>query len=198
MGSNMFAYCLNNPVIYVDKCGSEPATIAIGSVAISIKIVIPIVAVVVVAAILTDPVVQDTIADVASAITETVGDWIDEQKRGFENQLVTSLTKAPPSQNEKYHVHHIIAQADYRAAPARYILEDCLNISVNNVVNLVMVKASVHRRLHNKWYFNTVNFMVMQAYTSAGMDKAKQYANVTAVLAALRGYIDSLNALSAG
>lgn len=95
----------------------------------------------------------------------------------------------------RYHVHHIVAQNDPRASLARLILEDYLHISVNSIINLVPVKETVHRRLHNNWYYLTVNHMVYNAYVSAAGDPKMQFNNVTAVLSSLRVYIETLNAL---
>ena len=200
----MFAYCLNNPIIFVDRTGAMvcAATItaagasvaSLGPVGIAIAIVL-----VVVVIVATAPPVHKTLSVSTAATTipatELTDEWLGNQKKGIEKKLIASLAKANPQKSNNNHVHHIVAQTDRRATPARYILS-LINLSVNSTINLVLVKDTVHRRLHTNWYYNTVNHMIMDAYLAAGLDKAMQFKKVTDVLMSLQVYINTLNALA--
>ena len=63
-------------------------------------------------------------------------------------------------------------------------------------LNKVSLKTSVHRRIHNDVYYSLVNIMVVTAYDLAEGNPQQQYSNVVLVLGALYGFLESLNALS--
>ena len=63
-------------------------------------------------------------------------------------------------------------------------------------LNKVSLKTSVHRRIHNDAYYSLVNIMVVTAYDLAEGNPQQQYSNVVMVLGALYGFLESLNALS--
>ena len=115
----------------------------------------------------------------------------------IEKQLTKSLAKAAQREyRSEYEEHHITAKQAFRAAEAAGILNEILPGGVENPLNKVNLKTSVHRRIHNNVYYSLVNILVIEAYNSAAGDRQKQYDNVATVLGALRGFLESLNVLS--
>ena len=60
-------------------------------------------------------------------------------------------------------MYHIVAKADWRAAPAREVLRSYgINVWTYKR-NLIAVSADRHARLHTNRYFHYVNMMMIQA-----------------------------------
>ena len=78
LGNTMFAYCFNNPVVFVDNTGENPAAAIFEGVAVSLETLLPIVAVVAVIVVV-GPVVEDVISrgyeSFTTAVSTFVYDW---------------------------------------------------------------------------------------------------------------------------
>ena len=96
----------------------------------------------------------------------------------------------------EYEEHHIAARKAAKASEAASILNEVLPGGVEDPLNKVMLKTSVHRRVHTNIYYSVVNYMVVIAYDTAAGDSKKQYTNVVSVLGTLQAFLSSLNALS--
>ena len=192
----MFAYCLNNPVVLVDRTGSFAIAILGGAIVITAEKLIAVVAVLVVTIVATDPHVQETIADGVECLTTTVTSWIDQDKKAVEEKMATSLATAPQKPEKKEHLHHIVAQTDPRAAKSRWILTELFPCGVSDTRNLVKVDAVVHQRLHTNAYYILVESIIVDAYWSAAPNRLAQEKNVTQALEWLKGFIMTLSAMA--
>ena len=190
----MFAYCLNNPVVLIDQAGSFAIAIFSCAIVITAEKLIAAIAVVVVAAVVTDPHVQKTIADGVECLTTTVTSWIDEDKKAVEEKMATSLATVPQEPEKKYHLHHIVAQNDPRAEKSRWILTYLFECGVSDARNLVLVEARVHQRLHTNAYYLLVEEMIVDAFWSAQPNIQAQTASVEKALAWLRAFIIKISA----
>jgi hypothetical protein len=131
------------------------------------------------------------------AIGLALGSLLDDLIDGMLNKLEKSLVKSGRKEyRTEYEEHHIAAKQAYRAGKAAIILNEVLPKGVEDPLNKVSLKTSVHRRIHNNAYFSMVNILVIEAYRLAEGDKQKQYDNVVSVLDVLRGFLESLNVLS--
>ena len=92
--------------------------------------------------------------------------------------------------------HHIAAKQSKKAAEARAILEEIFPDGVENPLNKVDLKTSVHRRVHTNLYYATVNSLVVYAYDSAGEDKEKAATNVINTLNIIRANLLVLNEIT--
>ena len=157
LGANMFAYCGNEPVNGVDYTGQiiADATRPWGS--------------------------GDGVAGYLTVGGATLPNLrqsdASELFGTFLAILTASLTKIADL-NEGYEIHHIVAQRAWRAIPARLVLKQVYKNDggVNNPNNLVLVEYDVHRRIHNKYYYDFVNAVVVDAYVfgSIGGEKGQK------------------------
>jgi len=196
VGNNMFAYCLNNPVVLKDQTGSFAFAILGFTIAITAEKLITAIAVVVVTAIVVNPHVQKTIADGVECLTTTVASWIDEDKKAVEEKMAASLATAPKKPEKKTHLHHIVAQTDPRAAHSRWILTELFPCGVGDERNLIRVDAVVHQRLHTNAYYLLVESIIVDAYWSAAPNRQAQEDNVEQALKWIKGFIGTLSALA--
>ena len=175
---NLYCYCLNNPAIYADSEGRF-ALLAIG---FGMLIEAFVSAVVYTAAVVLTAVVATEVVDLVTDISNTRA----REKELTEAQTTTvAKTETATNTNQKKkqageHLHHIVAKADWRAAPARQVLDE-YGIDVwNNPHNLVLVPADKHARLHTNVYFLHVNSRMIIARRRGG------YAGVIKELKMLR------------
>ena len=132
-------------------------------------------------------------AAIGLALGSLVDDLIDEMLNKLKKSLVTS---GRTEYRTEYEEHHIAAKQAYKAKKAASILNEVLPGGVEDPLNKVSLKTSVHRRIHNNAYYSLVNIMVVTAYDLAEGNPQQQYSNVVMVLGALYGFLESLNALS--
>lgn len=67
---------------------------------------------------------------------------------------------------------------------------------VEDPLNKISLKTSVHRRIHTTLYYSLVNHLIIEAYTKANGNKQQQYANVVTALDNIREFLALLNAYS--
>ena len=163
---NLYCYCLNNPAIYADSEGRF-ALLAIG---FGMLIEAFVSAVVYTAAVVLTAVVATEVVDLVTDISNTRA----REKELTEAQTTTvAKTETATNTNQKKkqageHLHHIVAKADWRAAPARQVLDE-YGIDVwNNPHNLVLVPADRHVRLHTNAYYLYVNSRIIIASRRRG------------------------------
>ena len=90
--------------------------------------------------------------------------------------LANAICSTKPRKN-KYEYHHIVAKAAKAALPARTIVNRLLAKGVENKKNKVYIKYSLHRHLHTKIYYSSVNAVVQNA-DKAGKSKNAKKQNV--------------------
>ena len=209
VGTNMFAYCNNNPVVYSDYTGDESVA-AILSIGYFIK-ALATVAVITIAvyyiAITAGPYIVKQIGVICENIGNLINERIaqidegmqqfarvfDELYERFVARLSISYAGVSRGQlNTNPEVHHIVAQGDYRARRARGIL-NAVGIRVNDSINLIPLKSHFHRRLHSNAYYNWVDKVITSAYYS-GDSYAERQRNVMEALNLINSSLRQINA----
>ena len=178
VGSNLFAYCVNDPVNTVDPTGNFAITATVALITFGIALVATAFAV----GISSSPGFQEAV----EGLCESVGDIAGQIKEKLTNSF--SKIKKPPNYRSNKEVHHIVAQRAPGAAHAQKILAE-LEIGINDPVNTVSINTCLHRRLHTKLYYELVNIVIVGAYNSAGGDREQQIENVTSALKSIRSFI---------
>ncbi len=188
VGTNMFAYCNNNPIIFIDPTGTSP--LAIFKVAIPVG-VLAVVVVFVVSAIgtaflithisntIADNIVIFTADQVRSVINshEEIRAEIDKHFKDMVaslslviyqilNNLILDSVASVKNDYRETQDHHIVAENDTRAADSKKILDN-VNLSVNDKSNIVTISRSLHEVLHTNMY-HTVVYLVLKAFTTQG------------------------------
>ena len=170
LGNNMFAYCANTPVQYVDPEGQRiEAREDISSYG-------------------------GVIFYVGFSATYT---YLTEKWEDFENKLKNSISKMKSLYTYKSptEIHHIAAQKAFRAEEARDILFVVFADGTENTNNKIELKTALHRRIHNYFYYAVTNTLVVEAYDAANGDLELARQNVTDVLNGIAAYLTTLNAL---
>ena len=119
-------------------------------------------------------------------------EWFKE----IEEKLTKSLAVAASrTYRTDFEEHHIAAKSAFKAREAATILNEVLPGGVEDPLNKVMLKTSVHRRIHTNVYYSAVNWLIVKAYQDAGDNPAQQYSNVVSTLGKLKAFLTSLNEL---
>lgn len=195
LGCNMFAYCGNNPLAHSDHRGYSKANALSNfsdkycSYALQEDIggggggnLLAVYALSLYTSI--TAIIQ---------VTENPDGLIDS----FLEKLSKSLAKTGRQEYKtEFEEHHIVAKKAVNAKKTAHILNSILPNGVEDPLNKVMLKTSVHRRVHSGLYYLIVNQIVISAYDQANGDYAKQYQNVVSVLAALSEFLQCLNLLA--
>ena len=193
LGNNMFAYCNNNPVCNSDTTGymtdaldgfrQKACTQTIldgggtgGAVSLYASFIV---------------------IDVITGGITMADDWLDELIDTIVEKLSKSLAKSGrPEYKTEFEEHHIAAKKALNAKRAASILEEVLPGGVEDPLNKVMLKTSVHRRIHTSAYYLLVNSAIISAYNKANGNPQQQRENVVKVLGAIQAFLTGLNVLS--
>ena len=141
---NLYCYCLNNPTIYADSEGRFALlAIGFGTALYMLAEAFVTAAVYTAAAVLTIEVATEVV-DLVTDISHTRA-----REREITEAQTTTVTKTETATNTNQkkknaspHLHHVVAKADWRAAPARKVLAE-YGIDVwNSPHNLVPVPAT--------------------------------------------------------
>ena len=211
IGTNMFTYCLNNPVNYIDSNGEDAISItawvvyallafavsAYGSYIICYKI-LPY------AAHQWGEMIDsagDLLVDALSEIGESVSRNA-EHIRDLATIVTSSVRRSYAAQSARKYshlqeVHHIVARRAKNpyAVHARSILAK-VGININSQLNLVGLKTGLHRRLHTTAYYALTDTVITEAYESAKGDPVRQRQHVIAALNELRLFLLAMNRIS--
>lgn len=126
---------------------------------------------------------------------DRVGQGLSKQARTVSQRVASSFAKSKPrNYRSPRELHHLVAQAGRNAQLARDILRR-VGIGINSSANLILIKTSLHRRLHTNDYYGLANSMVISAYNK-GKSATSRRTNVYAALAKLRSYVRSLDLAS--
>ena len=207
IGCNMFAYCNNNPAMFLDSSGemlqynqkyhactlNDHVNGAGGGVLIGVGLGIT--------GHLLDSIgnaVQNAVDGIGQAIDRARQAWIESAKERITARMRLALAFAIINEKSlQPEVHHIVAQNAKRAAPAREILNKLFpGVGTNIPENKIPLKAVVHRRLHTTTYYTMVNKVIKEAYDAGKGNPEQQKANVLAALAGLSAFLETLNALA--
>jgi RHS repeat-associated protein len=191
LGTNMYAFCLNNPVNMTDKDGSF-------ALAISATVGFAVLAIVGIAMI---SIVQNNQAisftsrnqhsfALESGLSGNIGNLggvlaptpnppnlLNDSDYQIETKfinasLIASVTYYANANRQKYHNekerHHIIAQTATAASVARDIWTLKCPFSIDDGVNTIMLPKLLHKPLHTSIYYSSVNVAVKSAYDLGG------------------------------
>ena len=185
VGSNLFAYCVNDPVNTVDPTGNFAITATVALITFGIALVATAFAV----GISSSPGFQEAVG----GLCESVGDIAEQIKEKLTNSF--AKIKKPPNYRRNDEVHHIVAQRATGADHARKILDE-LKIGIDEPINTVSINTCLHRRLHTKLYYELVDAIIVSAYNSAGGDREQQTKNVKAALGTIKAFIVGLEKIT--
>ena len=175
IGYNMFAYCANNPVNCTDPTGCFLQTLwefvqtAVAEVGRAFGLLSPAYAGCGTAALADGPLPFGDALGAAGAILVTVGAigyGVYRASKAYSNKqdtssnelsIAKSYARTISDSGDKYVVHHIVAQKDYRANAARNVLTSVgINPSTSGL-NLAVIPEKKHLSLHTNKYFDYVN-----------------------------------------
>ena len=179
LGNNMFAYCNGNPVIRRDATGQSHVLTKVGVISACGGMYIPS---------------SYVYGGIGVAVGALIANAWNEIKQTVNKSLAQAKTAT--QYRSETEIHHIAAKKSYKVAEARAILEEIFPDGVENPLNKIELKTSVHRRVHTNLYYAAVNSMVVYAYDSAGEDKAQAKENVIATLGKISATLQGLNALA--
>ena len=200
LSMNLFVYCLNNPVNYMDKDGNLTATITV-AILIGIMVTAYVGIAILASGSLVFPSVFNTDwSKMGSALYQLSANMINKKVaiislvynslkiwfKGLTESIAKSFAKCKtkPRYRTPTEVHHIIAQKADAAKEARNIFCGKLRHSINDKANLISIKTGLHRRLHTSNYYNIVNYYVKSAYNK-GFSKSEKNQYVLLTLAAI-------------
>ncbi len=192
VGTNMFAYCNNNPVMFVDPDGEDTTTADDNTLGIFgvIMAVFSLFAYLI-KAVQLQPISIPSSAGSLYAFTSgelqtwkirsltIVDNWLNNEyylsqqvraqiRRAYVS-LLDKMAKSLEKQKlkgkniEAIEVHHIVAKKHWKAQKARNYLESC-KIKTSDGSNLVGISYVFHRHLHNYLYFELINLIVESYY----------------------------------
>lgn len=181
VGTNMFAYCNNNPISCIDPEGTNPIIILGIPVTAEFIVTAVVLLVTAIASLILLKQICDILAEQLIVFTERqIEDVINANRaikdaitKNFKNKIKTLsffifdclnnlITDTVTSIKTKYSgsaKHHIVAKSDNRAKTSREIL-NAVNISVNASCNLVTIKKTLHVCLHTSMYHYTVELLL--------------------------------------
>ena len=185
VGSNLFAYCVNDPVNTVDPTGNFAITATVALITFGVALVATALAV----GISSSPGFQGAV----EGLCESVGSVAEQIKEKLTNSF--AKIKKPPNYRKDTEVHHIVAQRATGADHTRRILAE-LEIGINDPVNTVSINTCLHRRLHTNLYYKLVDAIIVSAYNSAGGDPVQQTENVKVALGTIKAFIVGLEKIT--
>ena len=206
IGTNMFAYCLNNPAIFSDDAGTIAFVddlIFLGGVVCCTLIFGAAIAPVAwdAAVAVTDYIVGavneqlevfgDIYDNVSGAITEYIS-----QREQISNSIPKDIDQGKTKKYQNnYEWHHIVAQRAPNAKYAQMIL-DSVGVKINSIENLVHIKTGLHRKLHTNIYYGFVNSVIISAYRDGSGTIEERKARVLNALKFLKTFISTLSTAS--
>ena len=171
-GTNMFAYCLDNPVNGVDEEGYTGKDVLYTF--------------------------EETRygGELAVYMVLLSATAFASQRQRISSSINTSFAK---SQFRTYRTgretHHLVAKGAKNAEYAKEVLES-VGISINSPENLLSIKTGLHRRIHTDLYYGWANSVVISAYKHAGSDPTKQKEAVYSALYIIKGFVRFLDSIA--
>lgn len=188
---NLFAYCGNDPVNYVDYTGHD-ATVAIAYIVIGVVFAT---FALLMAYILQEvflslwlnylkPAMDTLMTAVAATIiytgtqAQTAIDKIRKKMTNVEIYISDKLKEyvACPSYAGNTHVHHIVAKNAWQADDSRTIYHNSGYENIDDPINLVTIKAGVHQHLHTNFYYGMVELILKSVYVEGSSRNKEQIA----------------------
>ena len=188
LGTNLYAYCENEPIGMLDSDGNS--AIAIGGGLSSLGGVISSIASKVAATVGTflagalvgwlstrssaKNYTRTVVGTPAGTAPGTLyGDYLRDAAKVKIDKSLAKVKVIPWYKGQKQW-HHIIAKKAQRASVARNIWVNELGMNINSEVNLVYIKRGLHQRLHNTLYYAWVNNVITSAYEDVPLGLTKE------------------------
>jgi RHS repeat-associated protein len=191
LGTNMYAYCENNPVNMTDKEGSFAIPLA-ATIGLAVFAIVGFAMISIVQSSRSNSLIfqNQHLFALESALSGSVGslggvlaptpstpNLLNDSDYQIETKflnasLIASVTYYANANRQKYQnqkeTHHIIAQTASAAKEARDIWTvDCL-YSIDDDDNLVSLPKLLHKPLHTSLYYATINRVVSDAFKLGG------------------------------
>ncbi len=208
IGSNLYVYCLNNPVISSDSTGKS-VTLTIMGITFTIKGIIALVgfitASILAISYVTSPQFRQNWNQMCIGAVDALSRGVSSSIQLASSQAKTiakkigdsfAKTKTRPKYRKSHEVHHLVAKAAPNASYAAKILRSVLPKGVEDSANKLLIKTGLHHRIHTNLYYGWANSVVISAYNSAKGNKAKQKTNVYAALTAIKAFVKFLDNIS--
>ena len=177
LGSNLYVYCLNNPVMNSDPNGHF--TIVLAGVAITLGQAIAIAVLgLFIVAYLTNPDFRNAINQLFSYLVNGMIDGVNYILNVISENVATAKNARKYSGNE---LHHIVAQNDSRAIPSQKILKRS-NIGINSNYNTVLIKKTLHKHIHTSSYHVAVYLVLRSLEIKSGSSNTKKYRVISGLL----------------
>jgi len=209
IGTNMFAYCNNNPIMFIDPEGTNTDThqplglpeffLALFMVfkelmvfaGISTGILISI-AVINEFAAYVDVCIDNLFNDLKTHINSKLSKLEDDFQKVMDD-LIEKFKKIKKKKNYKTQTekHHICAKGAKRALKAKQVLYD-IGSSPDQWINLIDLYTVVHRHLHTNAYYAVTNTIVVTAFEVGDTDEEKTLYVLLAIFS-LRAFLEKIN-----
>ena len=165
-GCNLYCYCNNDPVNFVDPSGCEPltATISVGLILLYAFVSLSLIAV-------TGMNSKTNVQNINipnSALELDKDETFDILKTLIATYATGLIAKKWYDSEEE---HHIVARKAPRAWISRLILDfKDVNIDIEDPLNKVNMKKGYHKVLHTKVYYKILNYSMITSYVINGRD----------------------------
>ena len=188
IGTNMFAYCNNNPVMFVDPTGEDAIAVASGILvavftAIGLSVIISLLANEILKLLPSLDLSSikraiETIAEGKIQTVKLIRTFVKSLSKSMADyvELVISeaLTKAKQSilNNNRYDIHHIVAKKAPAGIFGRLVLA-AVGMEIEDQKNKVAIKYKLHAYLNTNSYNTGVGIFLMEVYTNASENKRR-------------------------
>ena len=186
---NLYAYALNNPIANM----VEPASATVATVILTFLFIIGTVTV---SFFLLSQFFarnqfvqwQNTFMTAIDSLGSQILSITDARRFGQEvmNRVRAASDAVRTGQRTGAHNHHIVARTHTRAAHARTIYHHYW-FSIDNSINLVAIRQSLHSRLHTNMYFDTVNAIMDRA--NGGLHNTTRFTIVSGAMNRMRNVL---------
>jgi len=204
LGTNMFAYCYNNPVNMVDQDGEEPIYYTmLGILFIIISVYATYVTIKYLTSFYTrwNSVISFDTYSLGRTLNGIAGTAyrIAQKARDVAAGIKASFAKVKTLARPKYRTlrerHHVVAKGDHRVKEVRDILSDVgINYKTSSQ-NLIWLKTGLHRRVHTNRYYAMVNQMVINA-SKKGEKDGKTRRHIRSTLLYIKVFLRAMNKVS--
>ena len=178
---NLFAYCENDAVNLVDSDGTFAIEISMAVGAFLIT------GLSYMGYLLMKKLVKSFVS-LANSFIRICGIVIKKALKELEKDIAKSLDKAKKRvKTKRTERHHIIPRKAKATAVAREIWTEKVELSINNSRNLVDINYNLHRVVHTKVYYDSIETIIKAAY------KKSSVKGVLNAVSVLKGFLKTVS-----